>query len=89
MMHLCLPPAPQANLQLSHILSLFQPLFPLIAHIEPTREEGPSVDGPLQLDVRGGEVEEKNTVTESCKDACLAEFQTPLERVCVLSAVRV
>jgi hypothetical protein len=29
-----------------------------MAHIEPTREQDPSVDGPLQLDVRGGEEEE-------------------------------
>jgi len=52
-----------------------------MVHIEPTREQGPSVDGPLQLDVRGGEVD-----TEQRRRSSLAEFQTPLERVCVLSA---
>jgi hypothetical protein len=41
-----------------------------MTHIEPTREQGPLVDGPLQLDVRGGEVEVGGgeELTRNCKD---------------------
>lgn len=39
-----------------------------MVHTEPTREQGPSVDGPLQLDFRGGEVEKKNTESCNLKD---------------------